>query len=233
MFSCTWLCNPMDCSPTGSSVHGTLQARILEWVAISFSRGSSRHIDQTSVSCVSWIGRWILYHCTTTPQGILQTASAPDGNPAIKSQFLSKNLWIWDSPGHPLVKTLCSQFQGAQVQSMVRPHLAAKKWKTNNSNSESRLPMISIGFWHHYPEEFGLWLPFSYNVYCEDGIKTDKNRVGVVPLNLFSWGMCWRLALFVLNICKYSGGKHQGQKFALWEKYSWHLFFIWWLLYIL
>ena len=36
--SCPTLCNPMDCSPPGSSVHGILQARILEWVAISFSR---------------------------------------------------------------------------------------------------------------------------------------------------------------------------------------------------
>ena len=56
------LCNPMDCSPPGSSVHGILQARILEWVAISFSRGSSQPRDQTQVSCVSCIGRQILYH---------------------------------------------------------------------------------------------------------------------------------------------------------------------------
>ena len=39
--SCLTLCNPIDCSPPGFSVHGILQARILEWVAISFSRGSS------------------------------------------------------------------------------------------------------------------------------------------------------------------------------------------------
>ena len=39
--SCPTLCDPLDCSPPGSSVHGILQARILEWVAISFSRGSS------------------------------------------------------------------------------------------------------------------------------------------------------------------------------------------------
>ena len=38
---CPTLCNPMDCSPPGSSVHGISQARILEWVSISFSRGSS------------------------------------------------------------------------------------------------------------------------------------------------------------------------------------------------
>ena len=47
----------MDCSPPGSSVHGISQARILEWVAISFSRGSSRPRDGTYVSC---IGRQML-----------------------------------------------------------------------------------------------------------------------------------------------------------------------------
>ena len=45
------LCEPMDCSPPGSSVLGILQARVLEWVAISFSRESSRSRDQTQVSC--------------------------------------------------------------------------------------------------------------------------------------------------------------------------------------
>ena len=43
--SCVTLCDPIDCSPPGSSVHGILQARMLEWVAISFSRGSSRPRD--------------------------------------------------------------------------------------------------------------------------------------------------------------------------------------------
>ena len=43
---CLTLCNPMDCSLPGSSVHGILQARILEWAAISFSRGSSRSRDR-------------------------------------------------------------------------------------------------------------------------------------------------------------------------------------------
>ena len=47
------LCNPMDCSPPDSFVHGILQARILEWVAMSSSGGSSRPRDQTCVSCDS------------------------------------------------------------------------------------------------------------------------------------------------------------------------------------
>ena len=53
--SCPTLCNLMNCSPPGSSVHGIFQVRILEWVAISFSRGSSQARDQTSISCVSCI----------------------------------------------------------------------------------------------------------------------------------------------------------------------------------
>ena len=49
-----WLfCNPMGCSPPGSSVHGILQARRLEWVAISFSRASSWPRDRTQVSCLA------------------------------------------------------------------------------------------------------------------------------------------------------------------------------------
>ena len=50
---CPTLCDPMDCSLPGSSVHGILQVRILEWVAIPFSRGSSRPRDQTWVSCIA------------------------------------------------------------------------------------------------------------------------------------------------------------------------------------
>ena len=52
----------MDCSPRGSSVYGISQARILEWVAISYSRGSSRPRNRTHVSC---IGRRVLYHWPT------------------------------------------------------------------------------------------------------------------------------------------------------------------------
>ena len=51
--SCLILCNPMDCSLPGSSIHGIFQARILEWVAISFSRGSSWPRDWTQVSGIA------------------------------------------------------------------------------------------------------------------------------------------------------------------------------------
>ena len=53
--SCPTLCDPTDCSPQGPSVHGILQARTLEWVAMPSSRGSSRCRDRTHVSCRSCI----------------------------------------------------------------------------------------------------------------------------------------------------------------------------------
>ena len=56
----------MNCSPLAFSVHGILRVRILEWVAISFSRGSSRPKDQTRISCIAGI------FFTTEPPGIPQ-----------------------------------------------------------------------------------------------------------------------------------------------------------------
>ena len=65
--SCLTLCDPVDCSPPGSSLHGIFQAKVLEWLAISFSRGSSRPRDQTRVSRIPgrcfnfWATREALY----------------------------------------------------------------------------------------------------------------------------------------------------------------------------
>ena len=69
-------CDPVDCSPPGSSVRGILQARILEWMAISFSRGSSGPRDRTPISC---IGRPVLYQLPGKPRVVLalRVLSAP------------------------------------------------------------------------------------------------------------------------------------------------------------
>ena len=65
--ACLTLCNPIDCSPLGSSVCGILQAGLLEWVAIPSSRGSSQPRDQTHVS---WLLHW-------------QASSLPHGKPKV------------------------------------------------------------------------------------------------------------------------------------------------------
>ena len=61
--SCPTLCDPMECSLSGSSIHGIFQARVLEWIAISFSSGSSQPRNQTQVSRIA--GR----HFTTREAG--------------------------------------------------------------------------------------------------------------------------------------------------------------------
>ena len=85
------LCDSVDCSLPGSSVHGVLQARRLEWVAISFSRGSS----QPHVSCLAYIGRQILYHCTT-----------------------------WEAHGQEQVPLKLCQAEGNVQAMLVSPHFA-------------------------------------------------------------------------------------------------------------
>ena len=84
---CPSLCDPMDCSLPGSSVHGIFQTRILEWVAIPSSRGSSRLKDWTFISYVSCIGRPVLYHWAT---------GAPQ-----------REKLLWNTLRITFVKTLC------------------------------------------------------------------------------------------------------------------------------
>ena len=76
------LCDPMDCSPPGSSVHGILQARILEGVAFSFSRGSSQPTDWTQVSRIA--GRWFNLWATREAQ--------------LELQHIEKSCSPWNSP---------------------------------------------------------------------------------------------------------------------------------------
>ena len=73
---CLILCYPMDCSPTDFSVHGILQARILEWIAILFSRGTSQPRDWTLVSCLT--GRFFTIWATgMSISGALQLVNFP------------------------------------------------------------------------------------------------------------------------------------------------------------
>ena len=89
LWLCPTLCNPLDCSPPGYSVHGILQARILEWVAISYSRGSSQPRDQTHISYVSCVCRRVLYH--QCHLGIPLKRSTQPGNKSIDS----RGSWLW------------------------------------------------------------------------------------------------------------------------------------------
>ena len=74
-FQSVWLCNSLDCSPPGSSVHRILRVRILEWVAMPFSRGTSQPRD------------WIHVPCTSCIAGRFFTAE-PLGKPILESSLI-------------------------------------------------------------------------------------------------------------------------------------------------
>ena len=80
--SCPTSCDPVDCSPPGSSIHGISQARILEWVAISFSRGSSQPMDQTHVLCLlHWPANSLLLSHQISPSPLpYPKATCGEGN---------------------------------------------------------------------------------------------------------------------------------------------------------
>ena len=100
--SCLTLCNPMPCSSSGSSVDGILQVRILEWVAISFPRGSSWPRDWTHVSCIA--GRFFTVWATgKVPQSYTKKVSWSMWNPRFDSLYFSlismveKREWVHDT----------------------------------------------------------------------------------------------------------------------------------------
>ena len=90
-----WLCNTMDCSQPGSPVHGILRARVLEWVAILFSRGSSWPRDWTQVSCI--IGRFFTIWATREYQDLRRAAVSDSLQP--HGPQPARLLCPWDFPG--------------------------------------------------------------------------------------------------------------------------------------
>ena len=99
--SCPTLCNPVDCSLPGSSVHGILQARILEWVAISFSRGSSRPRGQTQVFSIA--GRHFNLWATREAPGIHWDKTIIQQNTCTPmfTAVLFTIAKTWKQPKHP------------------------------------------------------------------------------------------------------------------------------------
>ena len=124
---CPTLCDPMDYSLPDSSVHGTLQARILEWVSgswqIPFSRGSSWSRDWTQVSC---IGRQILYHWATWDLDLGRT---------IKTQFschprsANYSLWTKSSPMHMCVNKALLEYSHDYPPMGVSVALLMLQWQ--------------------------------------------------------------------------------------------------------
>ena len=116
--SCPTLCDPVDCSPPSSSVHGILQARILEWVAISFSRGSSQPRDQTQVSLIAgrcfnlWATREA--HNSLWPHGPYSPWNSPGQNTGVGSLSLLQGIFPTQGSNPGLLH--CGQIKESEPQ---------------------------------------------------------------------------------------------------------------------
>ena len=114
--SCLILWDPLDCSPPGSPVHGISQARILEWVAIPFSRGSSPPRDQTHLSCIFCTGRQILY--TLSHQG-----SPPGHKHTYKRTLTRRHILTRRHTQLPPDLPLCRNLLGLPHRPVLQKHM--------------------------------------------------------------------------------------------------------------
>ena len=146
---CLTLCDLRGYSPPGSSVHGILQTRILEWVAMPSSRGSSGPKDLTCISCV---GRWILYHWATWE------AHGPSCCycSAAKSCLTLCNPMNCSTPGFPVLHYLPEVFQTHVhwVSDAIQPSrslslllLPPQSFPASVFSSESALPIRWPNYW--------------------------------------------------------------------------------------
>ena len=109
---CLTLCDPMDCSPSASSVHGILQARILEWVTVPSSREIFSTQGWNGFSCVSCIGKRVLYNqCHLGASIVLLVCQNPYSEASTAFRIMSKflNLTRSETPHQPSLISPCCQ----------------------------------------------------------------------------------------------------------------------------
>ena len=115
--SCLTLCNPMDCSPPGSSVHGFLQARILAWVAIPFFRGSSQRKDRTRVTCN--LGRFFTVWATSNSCLLLYPKCSPLPEPHGYTLLSSFEDFILPSPAWNVLSACLTHIDSSRLNSSI------------------------------------------------------------------------------------------------------------------
>ena len=155
-------CDHMDCNLPGSSVHGVFQAKILEWVAISYSRGPSRPRDGTRVSWVFYIGRWMRYHHASLLSLLFSHS------------VVSDSLWLMDcsTPGSPVLHCLPELAQ-------THVHWVSDAMQLSHPLSPSPPPAL-------FPS-IRKWVPMSW-VLASGGQSIGASAsASVFPMNIPGW----------------------------------------------
>ena len=139
--SCPILWDPMDCSLSGSSVHGISQERKMDWAPISFSRSSSRSKDRTHVSCIS--SNWRADSLPLEPPGKPLYILIPNINMYITHSHMHSHT---QKCNFPLLKFTCGvsfRLVSLRMQKVnpkipfFLPNLVYEKWHSNNNNLQN------------------------------------------------------------------------------------------------
>ena len=151
----------MDCSLPGSSVHGLLQVRILEWAAISFSRGSSWPRDGNCFSCVSCMGRWVLYHQRHLE--LVCNCSQFHGLTGLSDMVLwrhtaSTKATVILGPSWAIISEMAHSAASGPLVGMARRHDSTGPWDIWTSRSLFVASLLSLSTWFLSPA--GSWNPY-------------------------------------------------------------------------
>ena len=150
--SCPTLCDPTDCSPPGFSIHGILQARILEWIAIPFSRESSWPRDWTQVFCIA--SRFFAVWATREAQSVKSWTSKPN--------LYDISFSYWVTLHHSsIVFSSVHQFSRSVVSNSVRPHESQHARPPCPSPTPGVHPNSCASSWWCHPAISSSVIPFS------------------------------------------------------------------------
>ena len=166
--SCPTLCNPMDCSPPGSFVHGIFQARVWEWIAISSSRGSSRPRDRTQVSHIA--GRHFTIWATREHNEILfcnkrewGTNTCYNMGESWKHYAKGKKPDTKDAILYDLIYMTCSEENSTETENRL---VVAQGRGKNGRNEEWwwKVRIFFLGWWKCSEIRQCWWLHISVNI---------------------------------------------------------------------
>ena len=232
--SCLTLCDPMDCSLPSSSIHGILQARILEWVAISFSRESSLPRDRTQVSRIG--GRRFNLWATREAPSIGCTWS--ESHSVMSDSLRPHGLYNpWNSPGQNTGVGSLSLLQGIFPAQGLNPGLwhcgqilYQLNYKGSPGNNWSTLQIskypgiLPISVENEYPSESSVCSRLIFELQCQTA-KVEKfyeyncNNNYWVIVQIYFWilEVCFMMVIFSL-------WPTIDFKFGVWPKYecSWY-----------
>ena len=206
--ACLTLCRPRDCSPAGFSVYGILQARILEWVAIPFSRGSSR--DRTSVSSI--LGRFFTIWATKTKLLLIvyilissQVLSESDTTEQLHFHFSLS--CIGEGNGNPLQCSCLENLRDGRAWWAAVCGVAQSQTRLKQlSSSSSSLEWWKSAFKTHdmyNPTELHclIWIGFKEPLWEERGNHpyTDSSQVIWVNQKTSNWNLIVKLYMLVVT----------------------------------